>query len=253
MYNLQIYKGEVMKLIRIKNIYKKLVLIPFIVSLISPLEASINSKIIKEQIDQSKFEQAINQINNSITSEENNPLNYLYRGIINLHLANFYWENNDFEKTLEPNQNAINDFNKALEIYSQTSSSEIYPKEYLHIIYANKGHALYSFAFNFTRKEKKKAKEIFKQSIDAFSNYIELAPSASDSNIDLTKITPPSFYYRVLFDEGNYEYSRSQAFLDRAIVNSYVGLKKSKSFCKDLKESKNLGNVQAKELVRLNC
>ena len=62
----------------------------------------------------------------------------------------------------------------------------------------------------------------------------------------------PSFYYRVLFDEGKYEYTKSQAFLDRAIVNSYAGLKKSKSFCKDLKESKKLGNVQATNLVRIN-
>ena len=85
------------------------------------------------------------------------------------------------------------------------------------------------------------------------SNYIELAPSVSESNNVTYQISPPQFYYRVLFDEGKYEYTRSQAFLDKAIVNSYVGLKKSKSFCSDLKESKKLGNIQAKALVRLNC
>ena len=102
-------------------------------------------------------------------------------------------------------------------------------------------------------EEKKKAKEIFKQSFDAFSNYIELAPLVTESNNVTYEISPPKFYYRVLFDEGKYEYTKSQAFLDRAIVNSYAGLKKSKSFCSDLKESKKLGNIQATGLVRLNC
>ena len=126
-------------------------------------------------------------------------------------------------------------------------------RDNLPILFANKGHALYSLAFNFTRKEKKKAKEIFKQSFDAFSNYIELAPLVTESNNVTYEISPPKFYYRVLFDEGKYEYTKSQAFLDRAIVNSYAGLKKSKSFCSDLKESKKLGNIQATGLVRLNC
>ena len=230
----------------------------FLISLLTALalansvKASINPTNIKEQIAQNKFEEALSQIDNSIISEEENPLNYLYRGIVYLHLANFYWENNDFENTLEPNQKAINDFNKALDIYNQSSNKNIL-RENLPILFANKGHALYSLAFNFTRKEKKKAKEIFKQSFDAFSNYIELAPSVMESNNTIYEISPPKFYYRVLFDEGKYEYTKSQAFLDRAIVNSYVGLKKSKSFCSDLKESKKLGNIQATGLVRLNC
>ena len=227
----------------------------FLISLLAALalansvKASINPTVIKEQIDQNKFEKALSQIDNSIISEEENPLNYLYRGIVYLHLANFYWENNDFENTLEPNQKGINDFNKALDIYNQSSNKNI-SRENLPILFANKGHALYSLAFNLKRKERK---ETFKQSFDAFSNYIELAPLVTESNNKIYEISPPKFYYRVLFDEGKYEYTKSQAFLDRAIVNSYAGLKKSKSFCSDLKESKKLGNIQAKELVRLNC
>ena len=218
-------------------------------ALANSVKASINPKDIKEQIAQNKFEKALSQLDNSIISEEENPLNYLYRGIVYFHLANFYWENNDFENTLEPNQKAINDFNKALDIYNQSSNKNI-SRENLPILFANKGHALYSLAFNLKRKERK---ETLKQSFDAFSNYIELAPLVTESNKVTYEISPPKFYYRVLFDEGKYEYTKSQAFLDRAIVNSYVGLKKSKSFCSDLKESKKLGNIQAKGLVRLNC
>ena len=240
-----------MTALNLSNLLKKIVLITFIVPIFSPIKASINPTNIKEQIAQNKFEEALSQIDNSIISEAENPLNYLYRGIVYLHLANFYWENNDFENTLEPNQKAINDFNKALDIYNQSSNKNI-SRENLPVLFANKGHALYSLAFNFTRKEKKKAKEIFKQSFDAFSNYIELAPLVTESNNVTYEISPPKFYYRVLFDEGKYEYTKSQAFLDRAIVNSYAGLKKSKSFCSDLKESKKLGNFQATNLVRIN-
>ena len=241
-----------MTALNLSNLLKKIVLITFIVPIFSPIKASINPTNIKEQIAQNKFEEALSQIDNSIISEEENPLNYLYRGIVYLHLANFYWDNDDnFTRSIDTNQKAINDFNKALDIYNQSSNKNI-SRENLPILFANKGHALYSLAFNFTRKEKKKAKEIFKQSFDAFSNYIELAPSVMESNNTIYEISPPKFYYRVLFDEGKYEYTKSQAFLDRAIVNSYAGLKKSKSFCKDLKESKKLGNVQATNLVRVN-
>lgn len=178
-YAKNIFDG-IMTAFNLRNLLKKIVLITFIVSIFFPIKASINPTNIKEQIAQNKFEEALSQIENSIISEVKNPLNYLHRGILYLHLANFYWENNEFENTLEPNLKAINDFNKSLEIYNQSSNKNI-SRENLTILFANKRDALYSLAFNFARKEKKKAKEIFKQSLDAFSNHIELAPSVTAS------------------------------------------------------------------------
>lgn len=240
---------------KFRNLCKKLLLFPFFVSMISPLEASIDSKIIQQKINQENYSEALNEINNTISSDETNALNYLYRGVVYLHLANFYWDNDDnFTRSIDTNQKAINDFDKAIELYKDNFSKDDYPEGYLHIVHASKGHALYNLSFNFVRNEKKKAKEIFNLSIEAFTNAIALAPVLNDSvgNKSINFIAPPNFYYRVLFDEGDYKYTKSQGFLDRAIVYSYAALKKSKSFCKDLKESKKLGNVQAINLVRIN-
>ena len=220
---------------KFRNLCKKLLLFPFFVSMISPLEASIDSKIIQQKINQENYSEALNEINNNIASDETNALNYLYRGVVYLHLANFYWDNDDDNamRTKDTNQKAINDFDKAIQLYKDNFSKDDYPEGYLHIVHASKGHALYNLSFNFLRNEKKKAKEIFNLSIEAFTNAIALAPVLNDSvgNKSINFITPPNSYYRVLFDKGDYKYTKSQGFHDRAIVYSYAGLKKSKSFC----------------------
>ena len=64
-----------------------------------------------------------------------------------------------------------------------------------------------------------KTKGIFKQSFVASSNYIELTPLVNESNNLTYEISPQKFYYRVLFDESQDEYTKSSAFLDRALVN----------------------------------
>ena len=120
---------------KFRNLCKKLLLFPFFVSMISPLEASIDSKIIQQKINQESYSEALNEINNTIASDETNALNYLYRGVVYLHLANFYWDNDDNAiRTIDTNQKAINDFDKAIELYKNNFSKDDFPEGYLHII-----------------------------------------------------------------------------------------------------------------------